>query len=39
MSDWATPTAQTVRRLVYQTFAQQGRAASPAELGRVLWIL
>jgi len=32
MSDWATPTAQTVRRLVYQTFAQQGRAASPAEL-------
>jgi len=32
MSDWASPTAQSVRHLVYQTFAQQGRAASPAEL-------
>ena len=32
LSDWASPTAQSVRRLVFQTFAQQGRAASPAEL-------
>jgi Alkylmercury lyase len=32
MSDWASPTAQSLRRLVYQTFAEQGRAASPAEL-------
>ena len=32
MSDWASPTAQSVRHLVYQTFAQQGRAASSAEL-------
>ena len=32
MSDWASPTAQSVRRLVYGTFAQHGRAASPAEL-------
>jgi alkylmercury lyase-like protein len=36
MSDWASPTAQSVRRLVYQTFAQQGRAASPAELASEL---
>ena len=32
MSDWASATAQSVRHLVYQTFAQQGRAPSPAEL-------
>ena len=32
MNDWASATAQSVRRLVYQTFAQQGRAPSPAEL-------
>lgn len=32
MSDWASATAQSVRRFVYQTFAQQGRAPSPAEL-------
>src|SRR5262245_23116950 len=32
VGDWASTAARSVRRLAYQTFAREGRAASPAEL-------
>jgi len=35
MSDWASPAARAVRRLVFTTFAAQGRPPSIAELARL----
>src|SRR3954468_1785891 len=33
MSDWASPAARAIRTHVFSTFAAEGRAPSPAELG------